>query len=383
MKIAILGSTGSVGSQTLEVIQAFPEEFEVIALSANQQIDRLLEQIQIFQPRFVTIGTEVLANELRQRVDDPKLQILVGTKGLCQMASMDEVDLVVTSVVGMIGLEPTLAAIRAKKTIALANKETLVTAGKLVMSEAKKYGVDIIPIDSEHSAIYQALACGSHEEVERLILTASGGPFRGKSTEDLGHVTFREALKHPNWSMGKKITIDSATLMNKGLEVIEAFWLFDLPIKQISVLVHPQSIVHSMVEYCDGNVLAQLGPSDMRLPIQFALSMPKRLITPWPRLNFLEHSALTFEALDHETFPCFDLCIQAIQKGGTFPTVLNAANEVAVHAFLHDEIRFTEIPLLIAEVLNQHESLNEMNLNDILLADQWARKIANQILERG
>lgn len=383
MKIAVLGSTGSVGSQTLEVIRAFPDEFEVIALSANQQIDRLLEQIQIFQPKVVTIGSQLLANELRQRIGAPVPQILVGTKGLCQMASMPEVELVVTSVVGMVGLKPTLEAIRAGKTVALANKETLVTAGKLVMSEAKKYGTTIIPIDSEHSAIYQALASGRHEEVERLILTASGGPFRGKSAQELAKVTLQEALKHPNWSMGKKITIDSATLMNKGLEVIEAFWLFDIPLEQISVLVHPQSIVHSMVEYCDGNVLAQLGPSDMRLPIQFALSVPKRLASPWPRLNLLEHSSLTFEALDHETFPCFDLCLHAIQKGGTFPTVLNAANEVAVRSFLQEEISFTAIPQIISEVMNQHHSLNEMDLNEILAADQWARKTAEQIIERG
>ncbi len=383
MKIAVLGSTGSVGSQTLEVIRAFPEEFEVIALSANQQIDRLLEQIKIFQPKVVTIGSAALAKEVSLRVDDPTLQILVGNDGLCEMASLPEVDLVVTSVVGMIGLQPTLAAIRAGKTIALANKETLVTAGKLVMSEAKKYGVDIIPIDSEHSAIYQALASGRHQEVERLILTASGGPFRGKSAEELTNVTLQEALKHPNWSMGKKITIDSATLMNKGLEVIEAFWLFAIPIKQISVLVHPQSIVHSMVEYRDGNILAQLGPSDMRLPIQFALSLPKRLQSPWPRLNLLEHSALTFEELDHKAFPCFDLCLQAIEKGGTFPTVLNAANEMAVRSFLQEEIRFTEIPQIIREVMDQHQTLNEMDLNEILAADQWARKIAKQIIERG
>lgn len=383
MKIAVLGSTGSVGSQTLEVIRAFPNEFEVIALSANQQIDRLVEQIQIFQPKVVTIGSQTLANELRLRIGAPVPKILVGTEGLCQMASMPEVELVVTSVVGMVGLKPTLEAIRAGKTIALANKETLVTAGKLVMSEAKKYGSTIIPIDSEHSAIYQALASGRHEEVDRLILTASGGPFRGKSANDLAKVTLQEALKHPNWSMGKKITIDSATLMNKGLEVIEAFWLFDIPLEQISVLVHPQSIVHSMVEYCDGNVLAQLGPSDMRLPIQFALSLPRRLASPWPRLNFLEHSALTFEALDHETFPCFDLCLHAIQEGGTFPTVLNAANEIAVRSFLQEEISFTAIPQIISEVMNQHHSLNEMDLNEILAADQWARKTAEQIIERG
>ncbi len=383
MKIAVLGSTGSVGSQTLEVIRAFPDEFEVIALSANQQIDRLLEQIQIFHPKVVTIGSQTLADELRLRIGAPLPKILVGLKGLCEMASMPEVELVVTSVVGMIGLQPTLKAIQAGKTIALANKETLVTAGKLVMNEAKKYNAKIIPIDSEHSAIYQALASGRHEEIERLILTASGGPFRGKTVDELARVTLQEALKHPNWSMGKKITIDSATLMNKGLEVIEAFWLFDVPIDRISVLVHPQSIVHSMVEYCDGNILAQLGPSDMRLPIQYALSLPKRLTTPWPRLDFLMNASLTFEELDHETFPCFDLCLKAIRQGGTFPTVLNAANEMAVHAFLQEEIRFIEIPMIITEVMEEHESLNEMELRDILAADHWARATAKQIIERG
>lgn len=383
MKIAILGSTGSVGSQTLEVIRAFPSDFEVFALSANNSVDRLVEQIEIFHPKIVTIGTRELADELRKRVDDPDLEILIGMEGLCQMAEIPEVDLVVTSVVGMIGLKPTLHAIRAGKRIALANKETLVTAGKLVMHEAKQYGCEIIPIDSEHSAIYQSMTAGKRDEVERLILTASGGPFRGRSKREMEQVTLEEALKHPNWSMGRKITIDSATMMNKGLEVIEALWLFDMPIEQISVLVHPQSIVHSMVEFIDGNVIAQLGPSDMRLPIQFALSVPKRHQTPWPRLDLLTHSNLSFEALDHEAFPCFDLCLQAIEKGGTYPTVLNAANEVAVHAFLNAEIPFLQIPAIIDEVLSEHVSLDEMDLSQILEADSWAREFSKQIIERG
>jgi len=382
MKIAVLGSTGSVGSQTLEVIRAFPSEFEVVALSANRSVERLAEQIKLFRPKVVTIGTEELAAELKQLVSDPDLQILVGLDGLCQMVEYPEVDLVVTSIVGMIGLKPTLHAIRAGKKIALANKETLVTAGKLVMSEAKKYGCEIIPIDSEHSAVHQCLTAGRAQEVERIILTASGGPFRGKSLEELKHVTLQEALKHPNWSMGQKITIDSATMMNKGLEVIEALWLFNMPLNKIDVLVHPQSIVHSMVEFCDGNVMAQLGPSDMRLPIQHALSVPERLQTPWPRLDLLKQGSLTFEALDRQAFPCFDLCLQAVEKGGTHPTVLNAANETAVHAFLNEEIAYLQIPAIIKEVLESHDSLNEMRLEDILQADQWARTVSRKIIER-
>jgi len=382
MKIAVLGSTGSVGSQTLEVIRAFPSEFEIVALSANSSVERLAEQIRIFRPKVVTIGTEALAEELKHLVPDPNLQILVGLEGLCQMVEFPEVDLVVTSIVGMIGLKPTLHAIRAGKKIALANKETLVTAGKLVMSEAQKYGCEIIPIDSEHSAIHQCLTAGRKSEVERIILTASGGPFRGKSLEELQHVTLQEALKHPNWSMGKKITIDSATMMNKGLEVIEALWLFDMPLQHIDVLVHPQSIVHSMVEFCDGNVIAQLGPSDMRLPIQHALSVPERLQTHWPRLDLLKQGSLTFEALDRQAFPCFDLCLQAVEKGGTYPTVLNAANETAVHAFLNEKITYLQIPAIIREVLESHVSLNEMNLEEILEADRWARTVSQKIIER-
>lgn len=382
MKIAVLGSTGSVGSQTLEVIRAFPSEFEVIALSANESVDRLVDQIRIFHPKVVTIGSQELAEELRKRVDDSALEIYVGVEGLCKMVELPDVELVVTSVVGMIGLKPTLHAIRAGKQIALANKETLVTAGKLVMSEAKKHGCEIIPIDSEHSAIHQCLAAGKRKDVERIILTASGGPFRGKSIDELKEVTLQEALKHPNWSMGKKITIDSATMMNKGLEVIEAMWLFDMPLAKIDVLVHPQSIVHSMVEFCDGNVIAQLGPSDMRLPIQHALSVPERLKTPWPRLDFLKQGSLTFEALDHQAFPCFDLCLQAVQSAGTYPTVLNAANEIAVYAFLNQEIEYLQIPAIIREVLEKHVSLDEMKLEDILEADRWARTVSRQIIER-
>lgn len=369
-KICILGSTGSIGTQTLEVVQNLPD-IKVIGLSAHRNIDLLEKQIYQFKPEKVAVMDEQEALRLRTRIQGLDVKVLAGMEGVLEIAQMEEAEIVVTAVVGMIGLRPTLAAIGAKKDIALANKETLVTAGDIVMEAAKKNGVSIYPVDSEHSAIFQCLQGNQMNDVQQIILTASGGPFRGKSAEDLKMVTKEQALCHPNWNMGAKITIDSATMMNKGLEVIEAKWLFNIDLEHIKVLIHPQSIIHSMVEFVDGSVIAQLGEPDMKVPIQYALTYPKRFLNPYPKLDFMQRNTLTFEEPDLKTFRCLFLAYEALQAGGTMPTVLNAANEAVVARFLKGKLSFTEIPKWIEEAMEHHENIKHPSLEDILYIEKW------------
>jgi 1-deoxy-D-xylulose-5-phosphate reductoisomerase len=371
-KISILGSTGSIGRQTLQVVDMFPGEFEVVGLSAGSNLDLLVEQVHKYKPAVVSIMDQTRFLELRQALSGLRLEILCGEEGLTRVASYPTVDVLVTAVSGSIGLTPTLEAIRQGKVIALANKETLVTAGSLVMAEARKFGAQIIPVDSEHSAIFQCLE-QEGKAVSRLLVTASGGPFRGKKRQDLSGVSKEVALRHPNWAMGAKITIDSATLMNKGLEVIEARWLFDLDWDKISVLVHPQSIVHSMVEYQDGSILAHLGQPDMRIPIQYALTYPNRRGNSLEKLN-LVGKTLTFEEPDLESFPALALAFEAGRRGGTLPAVMNAANEIAVQLFLADKLDFLTITHLVEKVMASHELINNPDLEQILQADAWARE---------
>lgn len=378
-KISILGSTGSVGRQTLEVVRENRDKFEVVAISANRSVDLLLEQIIEFRPKFVAVYDEASALKLKSMIpSDIKIEVLSGMDGLKAISSLDEIDVLLTAIVGMIGLLPTLCAIKKGITIALANKETLVTAGSLVMSEAKKYGVDILPVDSEHSAIFQCLNGEQGKNIDKLILTASGGPFRGKNKGELLHVTKNQALKHPNWSMGRKISIDSSTLMNKGLEVIEAKWLFDVDYKDIDVVVHPQSIVHSMVQFVDSSVMAQMGCPDMKLPIQYALSYPDRFENKFERLDFSKWSTLTFEKPDLDTFPCLKLAYESLKMGGTYSAVLNGANEVLVNEFLEDKIGFYDIPYYIEKSLQAHNSISEPTLEEILEADRWSREFVQK-----
>ncbi|MDK2917426.1 MAG: 1-deoxy-D-xylulose-5-phosphate reductoisomerase [Candidatus Petromonas sp.] len=377
-KISILGSTGSIGTQALEVIKNNQDLFEVVAISGNTNIELLQKQIKKFNPKYVAVYNESKAKELKNKLNNPNIKILSGMKGLIEISTIDEVDIVITSVVGTIGLLPTLNAIKAKKNIALANKETLVTAGELVMKEAKLNGVNILPIDSEHSAIFQCLQGNTFKQVNKIILTASGGPFRGMKKKNLINVTPQDALKHPNWNMGSKITIDSATLMNKGLEVIEAKWLFDLEVSQIDVVVHPQSIIHSMVEFIDGSILAQLGLPDMKVPIQYALTYPSRVKSNMERLDFLKIRELTFEKPDTKTFPCLDLAIEALRIGGTMPAVLNAANEELVLQFLNGLITFYDIPNRIEVAMNKHTPIKNPSINDIFEVDKLTREYINK-----
>ena len=369
-KICILGSTGSIGTQTLEVVKRL-SDIQVVGLSVQKNIDLLEKQIYQFKPKKVAVMEEQKAQELQDRIHNTGIEVLAGIEGLIEIAQMDEADLIVTAVVGMIGLRPTLAAIEAKKDIALANKETLVTAGALVMEAAKQNQVSIYPVDSEHSAIFQCLQGNDFKDISQLLLTASGGPFRRKTKKELHNVTKEQALKHPNWNMGAKITIDSATMMNKGLEVIEAKWLFDVELDQIQVLVHPQSIIHSMVEFQDGSIIAQLGEPDMRVPIQYALTYPKRQFNSFSKLDLLQRNKLTFEKPDKETFLCLALAYQALKEGGTMPTVLNAANEAVVAWFLEGKITFLEIPILIQEAMEHHKNIQNPSLEDILYTEQW------------
>lgn len=368
-KISILGSTGSIGTQTLEIVEK-SNDIEVVGLTANKSIDKLLEQIIKFKPKVVAVMDEKKAKELKELVNI-NIRVLSGIDGLIEVACLEETDIVVTAVVGMIGLKPTIEAIKAGKDIALANKETLVTAGELIMSLAKEYGVRILPVDSEHSAIFQSLQGEEHRAIEDIILTASGGPFRGMTKNELGKISVEHALKHPNWSMGNKITIDSASLMNKGLEVIEAKWLFDVSDKQIKVVVHPQSIIHSMVAFSDSSVIAQLGLPDMKLPIQYALYYPERNENTFNRLNLAQIGQLTFEEPDLETFTCLRLAYDALRIGGTMPTVLNAANENAVNKFLKKEIEFLEIPKIIDFCMSKHDIIYTMSLETILETEKW------------
>lgn len=373
--ITVLGSTGSIGTQTLEVAEELGN-IRIAAITGNQNIDLLEKQARKFRPDFVAVMDKKKAEILKSRLADMDIRIGAGMEGLKEAATLDSVQTVVTSVVGNVGLEPTFAAITAGKDIALANKETLVSAGQLVMDLIRQNGVSIYPVDSEHSAIFQCLRGNEGNAIRRILLTASGGPFRGKRRPELQRITAQDALKHPNWSMGKKITIDSATLMNKGLEVMEAKWLFGVETGQIEVLVHPQSIVHSAVEYEDGAVIAQLGEPDMRIPIQYALTYPKRVKNSFPKVDFYEHSTLTFEQPDRETFRCLSLAYEALEIGGTMPAVLNGANEIAVARFLEGEISFLQIPMLIESAMNAYTIKYEYTLEDLLEADAWAKAFA-------
>ncbi|WP_099187188.1 1-deoxy-D-xylulose-5-phosphate reductoisomerase [Tepidibacter mesophilus] len=381
-KISILGSTGSIGTQALDVVRNNKDKFKIEALAVNTSIETLKNQIIEFRPEVVAVYNEEKSNELKKILPkEVNVDIYSGMEGLKVIASLESVDIVLTALVGMIGLVPTLEAIKHRKTIALANKETFVTAGSLVMNEAKKMGVNILPVDSEHSAIFQCLNGESNKEIEKIILTASGGPFRNKTKEQLINVTKNEALKHPNWSMGRKISIDSATLMNKGLEVIEAKWLFEVDSSDIDVLVHPQSIVHSMVQFIDGSVIAQLGNPDMKLPIQYALSYPNRIYNDYERLDLAKISSLTFEKADTNTFPCLKLAYDSLEKGGTYATVLNAANEILVSEFLNDKIKFYDIPMYIEKALEKHSSIEEPTLEEILYIDDWSRKFIKESIK--
>ncbi|HHV58780.1 MAG TPA: 1-deoxy-D-xylulose-5-phosphate reductoisomerase [Clostridiaceae bacterium] len=370
-KVTILGSTGSIGVQTLDVARNL--NIKVIALSANSNIDLLVSQAIEFKPFYVAIGRQELEKDLREKLKGLDINVLSGMEGILKIASLKEADTVVNAIVGIAGLLPTLEAIRSKKDIAIANKETLVTAGALVTREAREHGVRLLPIDSEHSAIMQCLAGTNRDEVERIILTASGGPFRGKSMSELKDVSPEDALKHPNWNMGPKITIDSATLMNKGLEVIEARWLFGIPFDKIKVVIHPQSIIHSMVEYVDGSYMAQLGAPDMRTPIQLALTWPEREKSSFRKLDLIKAGTLTFEEPDYDVFPCLKLAFDAAQRGGTMPVVLNAANEEAVALFLRKKIGFYDIPGIIKKVMEKHDVLDAEVLENIEKSDKWAR----------
>lgn len=382
-RLAVLGSTGSIGVNTLHIVHQFPERFEVISLSAGANIQLLKQQILQFRPKVVSVFSKELSEALRRDLPDNSIEIVHGVEGLIQVATHPEVDQVVSAIVGAVGLIPTLSAIKTGKTIALANKEPLVMAGQIVMEEAKKRNAQILPVDSEHSAIFQALLGHQKEDVYRLILTASGGPFLNLPLSRLQEVTVKEALNHPHWEMGKKITIDSASLMNKGLEVIEAHWLFNIPVEKIVVQIHPQSVVHSMVEYIDGSIVAQMGITDMRIPISYALSFPQRLPLNLPPLNLPQCGPLTFFPPDPERFPCLQLAYQSIQIGETMPSILNAANEVAVNGFLEGSIKFTEIPLLLRRVMEDHEVKKIHTIEDILRADHWARERAKTILSEG
>lgn len=364
-KVAILGSTGSIGTQTLEIIRD-NEDLQAVALAAGQNVDLMEKQIREFHPRIAGMWSEEAAADLRQRVSDLPVKIVCGMDGLLEIASFPESDVVVTAVVGMIGIRPTIAAIESGKTIALANKETLVTAGHIIMPLAAQRKVPILPVDSEHSAIFQSLQGRADNQIHRILLTASGGPFRGKKRADLEQMTLEDALKHPNWSMGKKVTIDSASLVNKGLEVMEAKWLFDVSLDQIQVVVHPQSIVHSAVEYDDGAVIAQLGLPDMKLPIQYALYYPDRKYLPGDRLDFWSLNQITFEKPDMENFPGLKLAFDAAAAGGSMPTVYNAANERAVAKFLDRKISFLDIPEIISECMAAHKVVEAPTVEQIL-----------------
>jgi len=383
-RLAILGSTGSIGQNALAVVAEHPGEFQVVGLGAGKNLGVLVEQIKAVGPARVSVQDEVVAQELKRRLAGQNApEILVGQEGAVAVAAAPEVDLVVSAMVGAVGLRPTLAAITAGKTVALANKETLVAAGPLVMAAVAQNGATLIPVDSEHSAIFQAIAGHPREEVRRLWLTASGGPFRNRPKEDLAAVTPAQALKHPNWSMGAKITIDSATMMNKALEVIEASVLFGLPVSRIEVYIHPQSIIHSLVEFVDGSVLAQLGWPDMRLPIAYALTYPRRLPLKGEPLDLGKVAQLTFERPDFERFPALRLGYAAAAAGGTMPAVLNAANEVAVAAFLEGRLSFPGIPRVVEETMAAHAPQPLESLAQVLAVNDWARERAHSLISQG
>jgi 1-deoxy-D-xylulose-5-phosphate reductoisomerase len=386
-RLAILGSTGSIGKNALSVVQAHPGEFTVTGLAANTSVDLMEQQIRQFRPRLAALHDRDVASQLRERLKDLKsVEILSGKEGVLAIATMDEVDLIIEAIGGSAGLLPTLEAIKSGKDLAFVNKEVLVMCGSLVMRAVEEYGVRLLPVDSEISAILQCLSgCigdnQKHDQIHRLILTASGGPFRQTPLDQLHSVTPQQALKHPTWNMGNKITIDSATMMNKGLEVIEARWLFDIKASQIDVIIQPESIIHSMVEFVDGSFLAQLGVADMRVPIQYALTYPRHLPSPATHLNLAQIRALHFETVDFEKFPCLSHAYTATKIGGTLPTALSSADEVAVGAFLNEHIGFMDIPMVIETVMNQHDVVLQPNLNDILAADRWAKSTAHQLIQ--
>ena len=377
-RLALLGSTGSIGRQALEVVAEQSDSFEVEVLTAQNNADLLIEQAMAFRPNAVVIGNKDAYDKVRSALASHDVKVYAGPDALEQVVEMESIDLVLTALVGAAGLTPTLKAIEAGKAIALANKETLVVAGELVTQKAKETGVNIYPVDSEHSAIFQCLAGEFHNPVEKIILTASGGPFRGMKTEALHNITREQALAHPNWTMGNKITIDSATLMNKGLEVIEARWLFGLQPDQIEVVVHPQSIIHSMVQFTDGSINAQMGLPDMKLPIQYALAYPYRLPNTFPRFDFTAYPTLHFEQPDRTSFPCLQLAYDAMKKGGNAPCVMNAANEVAVEAFLQNRIGFTDIPNVVEQCLSGMHFIPKPHLNDYLETDLETRNVARE-----
>ena len=374
-KIAILGSTGSIGTQTLDVVRAHSDELEVVALAAGSNKERLKEQIREFHPELVSLSDEKKAQELKEELAGEAVEVVCGMDGLIEVAGIDSADVVVTAVVGMMGILPTMEAIRKGKDIALANKETLVTAGHLIIPMAREYGVSILPVDSEHSAIFQCLQGEPKKALDKILLTASGGPFRGKSAEFLETVTLEDALNHPNWSMGPKITIDSSTMVNKGLEVMEAKWLFGVDYSQIEVVIQPQSIIHSMVQYIDGAVIAQLGTPYMRVPIEYALFYPERRSLPGDRLDFSKLSQITFEKPDYKVFRGLSLAIEAGKTGGTMPTVFNAANERAVAKFLKGEIKYTDIVRSIEKCMDAHKVSAHPDLEEILATEQWVYSI--------
>lgn len=370
-KIGILGSTGSIGTQTLEIVRSNPD-LQVVALAAGSNVSLMEQQVREFHPLLAVMGSEEASADLKSRIADTDTKVLAGMEGMLELAVLPQVEVLVTAIVGMIGIRPTIAAIEVGKTIALANKETLVTAGHIIMPLAKQKGVSILPVDSEHSAIFQSMHGENRERVSKILLTASGGPFRGKKTEELQDITVEDALKHPNWSMGRKITVDSATLVNKGLEVMEAKWLFDVEPDQIQVVVHPQSIIHSMVEYVDGGIMAQLGMPDMKLPIQYALFYPDRRPMDGKRVDFFALKSISFEEPDVKTFRGLQLAYDAIAAGGSMPTVFNAANEKAVGLFLDKKIRFLAIYDLIQGAMEQHKVIANPTVDEILEAEAQA-----------
>lgn len=378
-RLSVLGSTGSIGKNTLEVVAKNPEKFKVTALAVRNNIEELESQINTFRPDVVAVFDESSAESLRAK--NPSVKILAGEEGLKEVVALENVDMVVSAIVGSAGLIPTYEAIKAGKDIALATKEALVMAGKLVMSEASKRGVSIIPVDSEHSAVFQCLEGRNIQEVEKIVLTASGGAFRNKSVSELDSVTPAAALKHPNWEMGKKITIDSATLMNKGLEVIEAFWLFNVPLEKIDVILHPQSIIHSMVKFIDGSVIAQMSVPDMKGPISYALSYPERLGNVLPALDLADIKELTFEEPDMKKYPSLSLTFDALRAGGTMPCVLNAANEIAVDAFLDEKIPFTGISSVVSDTMAEHDVLGGETIEEVINVSNWARQKTLEIID--
>jgi 1-deoxy-D-xylulose-5-phosphate reductoisomerase len=382
-KITILGSTGSIGCSSLDVIERNPERFRIVALAAGKNVRLLKKQIERFQPKLVYVSSKTSALKLRESLSaKTRIKVLYGEEGLKEIASFPSADIVISAMSGSAGLIPTLAAIEAGKDIALANKETMVMAGEIVTKMANKKGVKIIPVDSEHSAIFQCLEGHKRENLRRIILTASGGPFFNFTKDQLGKVSLNQTLRHPNWKMGKKITIDSASLMNKGLEVIEAKWLFDVDVSDIDVLIHPQSIVHSLVEFIDGSFLAQMGIPNMKIPIAYALTYPERIMNDLPSLNLIKTGNLEFLKPDIKKFPCLGLAYEAGHCGGTAPVVLNAADEVAVAAFMENQIRFIDLPKIMEKILILHNTINNPSLDDILQADLWARRETKKIMER-